>query len=261
MNLWVLGGSGVLGSHVIAVAEERSHHIFAPDHESCPIQSRSAVAELLAIVKKNSIHIPDVIINCAGAIPGANIHEMVMTNGFGPHNLASLGIRLIHMSTDCVFADNELKWQAPFRSEYLPDATSLYGRSKMLGEPEGDHVLVVRGSFIDPAGGFLNWLLNTRKSIDAWMKAYWNGTSARRMAEHLLDLVEGTRTGICHVAAREHVNKAWMVEYFANELDLRLDINLVHEPYIWRVLEPDVETIPIHQMCDELIAQINGGRE
>lgn len=263
MKFWVFGGSGTLGHHVVAVALGRGHDVSFPSHENCPIGDRIRVALL-----QPKAELPDVIINCAGALPGADVEEMILTNGLGPHNLVRFKVPMIHMSTDCVFSGESVRndtFETPLRSgDAMADPMDLYGRSKFLGEPMQENVMVVRGSFIDPSSGFLHWLLNARGRVDAWMRACWNGTSALRMAGHLVDLAEGGgdgRGGVYHIASPTDVTKGWMVRKFVEELNLPLDLKMVNEPVIWRVLEPDIETIPVEKMCDELIAEIREVRK
>ena len=267
MILWIFGGSGLLGRHVVAQAAERGHEVEAYTHEACDIGNRDHVGRLYGEAQHKKLHgprVPDAIINCAGVTNRHNIQGMVLSNGLGPHNLANLGIRLIHMSTDCVFSGRELRgdtFQHPLNTTDYPDPIDVYGRSKLLGEydQKREHVTVVRGSFIDPHGGFLHWLVNASGTVDAWMRAYWNGTSARHMAGHLIDLAEDPpEKRIVHVAAHEDVSKAWMIEWFVEQLDLpRIKtVRLVNDPQIWRVLEPDIETVPVVEMCNELIKEM-----
>ena len=256
MKIAVFGGSGTLGRHVVAVAKKRGHDVFAPTHQTCPIHDQNRVWRRAA--PEHS----DVIINCAGVLEPSFLGNMIQANSIGPHVLAqTLGVKMIHMSTDCVFSGEP--GMAPLRSgDAMADPVDLYGRSKLLGEPMHEDVLVVRGSFIDPSKGFLHWLLNARGRVDAWMNAYWNGTSAFRMAGHLVDLAEGDYGfGVCHIASPTNVTKAWMVRKFVEELDLPLDLKMVKGPQIWRVLEPDIDTIPVEEMCDELIAEIREERK
>lgn len=245
---------------MVAVAKKRGHEVFAPSHKDCSIYDQNRV--WLVAGSKHS----DVIINCAGVLDPNFLPEMIRTNSIGPYVLArTLGIRMIHMSTDCVFSGRSIRGAGfigpRLQSNTIADPMDLYGRSKLLGELMHEDVIVVRGSFIDPSKGFLYWLLNARGRVDAWMSAYWNGTSARRMAGHLVDLAEkGSGFGVYHIASPTSVSKAWMVGKFVEELDLRLDLKMVKEPDIWRVLEPDIETIPVEAMCDELIAEIQEAR-
>jgi dTDP-4-dehydrorhamnose reductase len=200
----------------------------------------------------------DAIINCAGVLPGRPYRETVLTNALGPHNLARFGIRLIHMSTDCVFSGRKYPTQNGYGldSGLTPDPTDLYGRTKLAGEPSGDHVLVVRGSFIGEGAGFLGWLLSAKGQVDAWERAHWNGTSVAIMAEQLVILAEGRRTGIAHVASPTEVTKAFMITYLQEQLDLPIEPVAVAEPAIWRVLWPDIEVPPVEDMLHWLVGDL-----
>ena len=66
-------------------------------------------------------------------------------------------IKLIHLSTDCVFSGDK----GFYNSKDIPDAKDLYGISKYKGEINNSSVLTIRKSTI----GF---------ELD-YKKAYWNG--------------------------------------------------------------------------------------
>ena len=251
MHLFIFGGSGMLGKRVVSQARERGHTVFAPDHNSHPIQDSLDSLRWLSGGKD-----PDVIINCAGVCPPSSAELMIPSNSIGPHKLSSFGFRLIHMSTDCVYSGRKSGWLDAAKDN--PDPIDLYGGSKLAGEPAGERVLVVRGSFIGPEHGFLRWLLDAKGTVKAWMNAIWNGGSADRMAEALLNLAEGDLTGVIHVAAADHVTKAWMVEYLIDALNLPLSVEIVKEPQISRALWPDVTLPHVKQSLDELISQLNG---
>lgn len=263
MKIWIFGGSGTLGRHVWDVARERGYELIVPTHHACEIEDIEDVRMNFASGFK-----PDVIINCAGQLPGSSPQSMLNANAIGPWNLASQGIRMVHMSTDAVFSGQDIRndqYQPKLRSDDLPDPCDIYGRSKLAGEVLADHVLNVRGSFIDLRSGFLHWVHTllpggqSGKAIEAWMHVYWNGTSAKCMAYKLMELAEGDRTGVVHTGSVTHVSKAWMIEYLVEALGLNSSIQLVREPQIWHVLEPDDETLeflPVKEILDELIQEI-----
>lgn len=224
----------MLGKHVVAEAQQRGYNISPrTPHPN-----------------------DDVIINCAGRIPSKfdGPTDMIKSNAVLPWQLAACNIPLINMSTDCVFSGTEKK---KLTSTTLPDPKDLYGRSKLCGEVDSPHVLNVRGSFIDLEHGFFRWVVDSRKKIKAWMRAYWNGGSARAMAHALVDLAEtGPRSGVVHVAALQPVTKAWMVEYIVDALNLPIgEVILESEPKIWRALDPDIELPPVKDSLDELIGK------
>ena len=251
MRIAVPGSTGMLGKRVVSQAIARGHQVLTPR------RTRSDTFLGLDIEFWKDY---DVIINCAGIIPpGPDPTSMILANALGPWELAEharhINARLVHMSTDCVFSGKEHGW---LDSKSSPSPSDLYGKTKLCGEPVGGNVLVVRGSFIGPEHGFFHWLLHARGVVDAWMSALWNGGSADRMAEVLLNLAESDQVGILHVGAEEYVTKAWMVEYLVEMLNLPVSVNLVREPQIYRALFPDVLLPPVKQSLDELIAEFNG---
>jgi dTDP-4-dehydrorhamnose reductase len=162
------------------------------------------------------------------------------------------------MSTDCVFSGRKYPTSNGYGldSGLTPDPIDLYGRTKLAGEPSGDHVLVVRGSFIGEGAGFLGWLLSAKGQVDAWERAHWNGTSVDIMAEQLVILAEGRRTGVVHVASPTEVTKAFMITYLQEQLDLPIEPVAVAEPAIWRVLWPDIEVPPVEDMLHWLVGDL-----
>ena len=84
---------------------------------------------------------PDVAVNCVGIVKqsdeAGDAARMIEVNSLFPHRLARVcegrGVRLIHVSTDCVFSGR----RGGYDESELPDPADLYGRSKLAGEPEG----------------------------------------------------------------------------------------------------------------------------
>ncbi|KKK65470.1 hypothetical protein LCGC14_2973800, partial [marine sediment metagenome] len=176
----------------------------------------------------------------------------------GPHVLASTGVRLVHMSTDCVFSGKRklqgLPWLTP---QDRPDPEDLYGRTKLAGEPES--ALVVRGSFIGREGGFLHWLTNATGQVDAWTRALWNGLPVNGMAFVLVHLAGQKRTGVVHVASEEALSKAAMINYFVEKLGLPIKgIRYVDTPRIDRRLQPDPEfkVQPLPESLEKLVEEL-----
>lgn len=232
MKLWVTGWGGMLGDCVLRAAAQKGHGVRGTQHKDCPIDNAARVWEVSEAWK------PDAIINCAGKPPGTEPLEMIAANTMGPHALASTRRRLIHMSTDAVAA---------------PD---IYSRSKLAGESDLPHVLNVRGTFIGREAGFLRWLLEQEGKVDGWTQALWNGTTVAVMAEKLVELAEGDRTGIVNVASTESVTKAWLVGYFKEALDLSITIRKTAKPRIQRVLESDIPLPPLTEALGELVKNI-----
>ncbi|KKM76617.1 hypothetical protein LCGC14_1378390 [marine sediment metagenome] len=242
----------MLGQAVARAVQEAGHEIVFTAHGACAIEDAAQVFDVVGRQK------PDVIINCAGKLPGSDPIDMISTNSLGPHVLASTGVRLVHMSTDCVFSGKRkfqpLPWLTP---QDRPDPMDIYGRTKLAGEPES--ALVVRGSFIGKDGGFLHWLMNATGQVDAWTRALWNGLTADGMANVLVYLASKKRTGVLHVASPNEMSKAAMVNYFVDALGLPVKgIRYVDEPRIDRRLEPDpdLKVQPLPQSLEKLVEEL-----
>ena len=239
MRIGIVGQGGMLGREVARIAQEHGHDLSFSAH--------------WASVGNE----PEMFINCAGKRPGTcSDIDMIENNSLWPHQLAAFNIPMIHMSTDCVFGGHV---RAIHSSRDHPDPADIYGRSKLLGEVDAPHVLNVRGSFIGKRHGFLAWLLEAKGTIKVWKNAYWNGTSVAGMAEELLSLAESFNgswpANVLHIASSTYMSKARMAMQLVSGLDLPISIEIVDKPYIWRVLEPDIELPPVEQMLDEIIYQ------
>lgn len=246
MRIWVTGASGLLGRYVCEAVKKRGYYLLATSHWECPIEHLGIVHRA---ARDKGL---DAIINCAGKTTPTPAIETLLANSLGPHILATLKIRMVHMSTDCVFSGKS----GQNRSKDNPDPTGIYGRSKLAGEVDAPHVLNVRGSFISKEGGFLFWLLNATGKIEAWRNADWNGTTAEIMADKLVELAEGEKVGVVHAASSEMVSKAWLVHLFAERLSLPVEIEDTDVPSIGLALTPDVMLPPIVQVMEDYAKEL-----
>lgn len=152
---------------------------------------------------------PDVVVNCAGLtkhLPEGNIPTAVIAmNGLFPHRMATLcrlcGARMIHVSTDCVFSGN----RGGYTEDCIPDATDLYGRSKIIGEVAGDNLLTLRTSTIGhellSRHGLLEWFL-AQTHCKGYTRAIFSGLPSVVFAQVVRDIVIPDRqlSGLYHVA-------------------------------------------------------------
>ncbi len=153
---------------------------------------------------------PDVVVNCAGLtkhVAGGNDPVPAMTmNALLPHRLADLCAvacaRLIHVSTDCVFAG----FAGNYREEDAPDARDVYGRTKAMGEVTGDHVVTLRTSTIGHENGsslgLVEWFLR-QSECKGFRRAIFSGLPTVEFARVVRDIVvpEQSLHGLYHVGA------------------------------------------------------------
>ncbi|MGP4007326.1 dTDP-4-dehydrorhamnose reductase [Streptomyces sp. 4N124] len=134
MNWLVTGAGGMLGRDLVAELRGRGAPVVALDHAALDITRPDAVSAAFAE------HRPDVVVNCAAytAVDDAESDEerALRINGDGPRLLAracaSAGARLVHVSTDYVFAGDDRS--APYPEDHPPAPRTAYGRTKLAGE-------------------------------------------------------------------------------------------------------------------------------
>ena len=261
MRLLILGGSGMLGHqlwrslhtrHDIWVTLRRPAADFAPYHlfdEAKSIQvdditDDATLGQALAQAK------PDAVINCVGLIKqrdeASDEALTVRVNAEFPHRLAKrcgeTGARLIHFSTDCVFAGT----RGNYTEDDPADATDLYGQSKHRGEVTGPQCVSLRTSVIGHELGtnlaLLDWFISQRsQTINGFKKAIYSGFTTLEMARIIERIL--TRhprlSGLWHVAS-EPISK----------FDL---LQLCREKLGWEgIIEPNDEFV-----CDR---SLNGDR-
>jgi len=154
---------------------------------------------------------PDVVINCVGLIKqladAEDPLQAIPINALLPHRLARLcelsDARLIHMSTDCVFAGDK----GGYRESDSSDAKDLYGRSKFLGEVAYPHAVTLRTSIIghelQSAHGLVGWFLTQQERCKGYTRAIFSGLPTVVLAQIICDVVipRGDLSGVYHVAA------------------------------------------------------------
>ena len=242
----------MLGKAVCEELTKRDYEVTKVTHQDCDISDPSQVGMFIG---SNC----DVVINCAGLHKGRKIkptdHEMMLANAIGPQNIKDktqkVGVRLIHVSTDCVFTGKE----GPYTIESIPDARDGYGVSKSIGEYIAlfPNTAVVRTSFIGSEHGLLHWLLAQNNAvIDGWTKAYWSGSTVYAVARGLVDIAESSVDGIVHLATQKPISKYQALVELSYAFGLNTKIKSVSKPRINRELIPTVILEPLNEAIAEL---------
>jgi dTDP-4-dehydrorhamnose reductase len=177
---------------------------------------------------------PDAVVNAIGIVKQrSDAKESIPSleiNALLPHRLAqvcaTVGARLVHMSTDCVFSGRK----GYYSEADVPDAEDLYGRSKLLGEVVEPHCITFRTSIIGPElcrkTGLLEWLLTQRgQTIKGYTKAIFSGFTTRELAriiERVL-LERPHMHGLYHVASTP-INKYELLSLIRDRLHLPITI-------------------------------------
>ena len=179
---------------------------------------------------------PDVVVNAIGIVKQLSaIEDTVATikiNSLLPHQLAlacrERAIRLIHISTDCVFSGRK----GMYTEDDPPDPEDFYGRSKLLGEVSAYSSLTLRTSVIGPelgsANGLLGWFLanaGKTKTLRGYTKAIFSGFTTLALADILADIIasQPNLTGLYHVSA-EPIDKYSLLCLFREAYKIPVDI-------------------------------------
>ena len=182
---------------------------------------------------------PQVIINCVGLVKQLAQADDPLTalpiNAMLPHRLARLaaiaGARLVHVSTDCVFAGT----RGAYKEVETPDATDLYGRSKLLGEVDYPHAITLRTSIIghelSTAHGLVGWFLSQRTGIRGYTRAIFSGLPtvelARVMRDHVLP--QPGLHGVYHVSSKpisKHDLLRLVGQAYGHDIDIAPDTSV-----------------------------------
>ena len=151
----------------------------------------------------------DIVINAIGILnlfAEENKSMAVMLNGYLPHFIADClkdkKTRLIHMSTDCVFAGNT----GPYYEDNFPDGKSFYDRSKAIGEINDEKNLTFRNSIVG--------------SIEGYTDAIWTGVTTLTLARAMESAIKENLTGLYNLVNNESINKFDLLglfnKYFRN---------------------------------------------
>jgi dTDP-4-dehydrorhamnose reductase len=134
MSRWlVTGAGGMLGRDLVSALKCRRETVRGLTREHLDITDEAAVRKAVQAGR------PEVVVNCAAwtAVDDAEAHEdaALMVNGHGAGYLAAAcadgGARLVHMSTDYVFAGDARR---PYSERDTPAPRTAYGRTKLSGE-------------------------------------------------------------------------------------------------------------------------------
>ncbi len=270
MKILVLGASGMAG-HIIALYfKERSYDVTGFTRRPIPY-CKNIIGDAMkpedvkiAIFSDNF----DVVINAIGVLnQNAEDHKSmaVMLNGYLPHFIADTlresKTKLIHMSTDCVFAGNT----GPYYEDSFPDGMIFYDRSKAIGEVNDDKNLTFRNSIIGPdinekGIGLFNWFMKQEDSINGFTGAIWTGVTTLTLAKAMEEAVKQNLTGLYNLVNNESICKFDLCilfnKYFRNGRiiinpsdKLQLDKSLRHRRTDFSFVVPSYEQ-QIKEMAD-----------
>lgn len=227
VSILILGCDGMLGHKLYQVLNEDASFIIYgtsrrfDNHSSIFFDPLENFQDLKAILVDLNI---DVIINCIGVLNHSEDQtQLIEINSIFPKKLELLlietEIKIIHLSTDCVFNGKE----GNYSEKSIPDAKDLYGKSKFLGELNNSKDLTIRCSIIGPELknnhniGLLNWYLKemmNKEYITGYANVYWSGTSTLKLSQLILHSIKNNLKGLIHVSVPRKISKLSLLELF-----------------------------------------------
>jgi dTDP-4-dehydrorhamnose reductase len=245
IRLLVLGVSGMLGNAVFRVFAQSDRYSVMGSARSAGVlrllpfelreqvicgvdaENTDSLSRLFALAR------PNVVINCIGLVKqlaeAGDPLAASTINALLPHRVARLcdvaGARMIHISTDCVFAGT----RGMYSEQDVSDAKDLYGRSKYLGEVDYPHAVTLRTSIIghelNSVHGLVGWFLAQQEPIRGYSGAIFSGLPTVELARVVRDFVlpNPELRGLYNVSA-EPINKYELLKLVAKVYGKVIDI-------------------------------------
>lgn len=245
MKVLVLGASGMIGNAMLRVlSEKKEWQVWGTLREDAgkrffseaianrlisglDVEKQDGLVRVFAQVR------PEVVINCIGLTKHHRESDdpllSIPLNALLPHRVADLcavsGARLVHVSTDCVFAGTK----GAYVEGDAPDAADVYGKSKHLGEVDYPHAITLRTSTIghelQSTYGLLEWFLSQQGSCKGFSRAVFSGLPNTVFAQVVRDIVipRPDLRGLYHVGGKS-IDKYELLQLIAQTYGKRIDI-------------------------------------
>ncbi len=245
MKVLVFGASGMIGSAMFRVLSAKKEwqvwgtlrsdeaKRFFPEDQRDKLVAGVDVEKQDVLVRMFARVQPDLVVNCIGLTKHHKEAEdpqlALPLNALLPHRMADLcavaGARLIHVSTDCVFAGTK----GNYGEADAPDAVDVYGKAKHLGEVDYPHAITLRTSTIghelQSAYGLLEWFLSQQGSCKGFNRAIFSGLPNTEFARVVRDVVipRPDLHGLYHVGA-DPIGKYELLKLIARVYGKQIDI-------------------------------------
>lgn len=270
MKILVFGASGMAGHLIALYFKEQGYDVTGFTRRPISyckniIGDATNIADIKSALESDDF---DIIINAIGILnknAEDNKSKAVLLNGFLPHFIADCledkKARLIHMSTDCVFAGNT----GPYYEDSFPDGKIFYDRSKAIGEINDNKNLTFRNSIVGPdvnenGIGLFNWFMKQKDEVCGYTGAIWTGVTTLTLAKAMEVAIMEELTGLYNLVNNHSINKFDLLNLFNkyfrnNEIvinpndKLQLDKSLRHKRTDFSFEVPSYEQ-QIKEMAD-----------
>ena len=241
-KICVTGGNGLLGIKLLAEGSGK-YSLVSIDVQTNPLAEfnnmkyiQGDITDQEGILSILLDEKPDCIINTAAFTHvdrcESQKDEAWNVNVDGARNVAlacqSLGIKMIHLSSDYVFDGRD----GPYDENAEPNPISFYGKTKWESEKEVSKILsdiviarttVLYGFFPGIRKNFVTWLideLRNQNRISIVADQYGTPTLADDLAQALLVLFEKGKQGIYNTVGSEWINRFNFAQKVAEVFEL-----------------------------------------
>ena len=217
MKLLITGGSSYFGQHLVPLAMpdfevcytyNQNDPLALPIGQPLDIRDETAVSHLITSFQ------PDTIIHLAGSNRGADMAEVIVQGATNVTQAAAkANIRLIHLSTDCVFDG----LQPPYDETAVPTPVNAYGQAKTEAErivqQHPNHV-IIRTSLIysletmDHGTSWMAAALLEGKLVTLFDNQLRNPVWTTTLGAACLELAMHEFVGILHIAGAQTMTRA-----------------------------------------------------
>lgn len=231
MNILVLGGTGMAGHVCVDYLTEVGHAVqwtVRPKtyfgSSGLPLEA-SDETHVVNVIERTR---PDVVINAVGLLnhqATANVEQAICVNSLLPHWLAKYGrvygYRVFHISTDCVFSGK----RGGYSEVDEKDGTTVYAKTKSLGELDDKTNLTVRTSIIGPelkrcGIGLFDWFMHQSGSVPGYEDVYWNGVTTLQLAKMMERLLYVDISGLVHLIGPSRISKFNLLQQIGDTFQL-----------------------------------------
>lgn len=225
MKILVLGCNGMAGHLISLYFKEQGHEVVGFARQQSELLDSTIIGDAsdMPLIKKTIDEGNfDAVINCIGLLnqfAEQNKAMAVLLNGYLPHYLTEITkdtkTKVIHMSTDCVFAGND----GPYYEDTFPNGVTFYDRSKAMGEINTVKDLTFRNSIvgpdIKPSGiGLFNWFMKQEGEVGGYTGAIWTGVTTYTLAKAMEQALKENLTGLYNLVNNDSINKYDLLALF-----------------------------------------------
>lgn len=216
-KILILGANGMAGHLITLYFKEKGYLVTG--FTTKPISyCNNIIGNALDTISLKKILLDgkyDVVINCIGILnktADENKSYAVFLNSYLPHflveTLKNSNTKLIHMSTDCVFAGNS----GPYYEDSVKDGQTFYDKTKGIGEIDDNKNLTFRNSIIGPdinfeGIGLFNWFMKQNNEIEGYTGAIWTGVTTLTLAKAMEQAIIEDLSGLYNLVNNQSISK------------------------------------------------------